>query len=211
MNEKVHEPKRRITYYIIKPIARFLLFFVYNIRCKGRKNIPKKGGFILASNHISYTDPVILVSFCPRTCHFMAKSDLFKHPLLALFFRSMNAFPVKRGTSDNRSLVYAQKVLNSSWVLGIFPEGGTSKDKIPKRAKSGIAYLAKNTGADVLPVSIYRTPGKRQLRPKTTVRFGTVIKNEELGLTEEYSPKQLRAASQLIMNKIVALWEKQHE
>ena len=205
------EPKKRLTYYIIRPLLIILLPIFYNVRCYGRENVPKDKNFILAGNHIGNTDPAILVALCPRVCHFMAKSEIFKNIFLAFFFRSMNAFPVKRGKKDGRAVEYAIKVINKGYVLGIFPEGGTSRDRLPKRAKSGVAYIAMKTGADVLPVSIYITPGERRIRPRLTVRFGKIIKNEEFGFSEEYSLSHIRDGSKLIMDSIVELWDKKHE
>lgn len=209
VNDK--KPKRRVLYYIMKPILILLLPLFYNVKCYGRKNIPKSSKLILASNHISIVDPVMILVKCPRTVHFMAKSELFTNPFLNIFFRNMNAFPVKRGKSDNTALSYAIKILENPWVFGIFPEGGTSKDLLPKKAKSGVAYIAKISGADVLPVSIYKESGKKTLRPKITLRFGNVIKNEELGFSENTSPAKLKEASNIIMDKIVELWNKKHE
>lgn len=209
MKKRVYTPKNRKLYYIMRPVLFLLLPIFYSVKCYGKENVPKEGKLILAANHISIVDPVMLVVKCPRTIHFMAKSEIFKNPFLNVFFRNMNAFPVKRGKSDGVALSYALKVLENPWVFGIFPEGVTSKDWLPKKAKSGIAYIAKSSGADVLPVSIYKEPNSKALRPKVTIRFGKVIKNDELNL-KEGSAQELRTASRLIMERIVELWNKKH-
>lgn len=211
MNNKAYTPKNRILYFIMKPILTVLLPVFYSVKCYGKENIPKEGKLILASNHISVVDPVMLLVKIPRVIHFMAKSEIFKSPFLNWFFRNMNAFPVKRGKSDGTALSYAIAVLNNPWVFGIFPEGGTSKDRLPKKAKSGIAYIARVTKADVLPVSIYMTPGKRSLRPRVTIRIGQLIKNGDLGFTAEEGPRELKEASNYIMDRIVYMWNKKHE
>ena len=210
MKDKTYTPKNRILYYIMKPVLTVLLPIFYSVKCYGTENVPKNGKLILASNHISIVDPVMLLVKLPRTIHFMAKSEIFRRPFLNWFFRNMNAFPVKRGKSDSAALSYAISVLENPWVFGIFPEGGMSDDRLPRKAKSGIAYIARTTKADVLPVSIYMTPGKRTLRPKVTIRIGQVIKNEELGFTSEEKPRELKDASNLIMEKIVFMWNKKH-
>lgn len=211
MKDKRYTPKKRILYYIMKPVLIILLPVFYSVKCYGRQNIPRNGKLILASNHISIVDPVMLLVKCPRTIHFMAKSEIFRKPFLNWFFRNMNAFPVKRGKSDSGALSYAISVLQKPWVFGIFPEGGTSKDRLPKRARSGISYIARTTGADVLPVSIYMDPENKSIRPKVTVRFGKVIKNEELGFSSDNGKSQLKTSSELIMNRIIDLWNKKHE
>ena len=104
---------------------------------------------------------------------------------------------------------FSEEIIKNGWVLGIFPEGTRSKDFKPARGKSGIALIAKQTKADVLPVSIY-TDEEYKKGTKLTVRFGNVIKNEELGFTEERSAKELRNATKRIMGDITALWEEGH-
>lgn len=211
MKNKTYTPKNRILYYIMKPVLTVLLPIFYSVKCYGTENVPKNGKLILASNHISIVDPVMLLVKLPRTIHFMAKSEIFRRPFLNWFFRNMNAFPVKRGKSDGGALSYAISVLENPWVFGIFPEGGTSKDRMPKNARSGVAYIARTTKADVLPVSIYMTPGKRPLRPKVTIRIGQVIKHKDLGFTSASKASELKYASNLIMDRIVLMWNKKHE
>ena len=80
----------------------------------------------------------------------------------------------------------------------------------PKRARNGAAYLAYKTGADVVPVSLFRVPDKNPLRPIVSIRFGERIRNEEFGFTDAYSPKVIREAAKRIMGDIVSLWEKGH-
>ena len=210
MKNRAYTPKNRILYCIMKPVLTVLLPIFYSVKCYGKENIPKEGKLILASNHISIVDPVMLIVKVPRTIHFMAKSEIFRRPFLNWFFRNMNAFPVRRGKSDSAALNYAISVLDNPWVFGIFPEGGTSCDRLPKKARSGVAYIARTTKADVLPVSIYMTPGKRTLRPKVTIRIGQVIKNEDLGFTSLEKTGELKEASKLIMEKIVSMWNKKH-
>lgn len=203
-------PRESRIYKILKPAAKLVVGVKFRVRSIGEENIPKDKAFILAANHISALDPVMIVSRCPRTIHFMAKEELFKNPLFASFLKNMNVFPVKRQTSDKRALEFAKKLVSSGGVLGIFPEGTRSKDATPKRAKNGAAYLAAKTGADVLPVSIYKTPGTKEKRPLVTLRFGTLVKNGEFGFGEDYSQQKIRAASEMIMEKIVSLWSLKH-
>ncbi|MCM1364863.1 MAG: 1-acyl-sn-glycerol-3-phosphate acyltransferase [Faecalibacterium sp.] len=199
-------PKETKFYDLMKPAAKAALKFRFDLNCDGIQNIPEEGGFIIAANHVHFFDAVMIVAYCPRTCHFMAKSDLFSKPVLGSFLKKMNSFPVKRGTSDKNALEFAEKIISNGWILGIFPEGTRSKTFVPQKAKNGVAYLAKKTGADVLPVSIYRTPNKKSLRPKVSLRFGEIIKNETFGFDEEYKSQQIRSAANLIMDKINALW-----
>ena len=203
-------PKESRLYNFFRPLAKGFVSLAFCVKSFGEENIPKEGAFILAANHIGALDPVMIISRCPRTLHFMAKDELFKNRLFAFFLRKMNVFPVRRQTSDKRALEFAKHIISSDWVLGIFPEGARIKDAIPKKAKNGVSYLAARTKADVLPVSIYKTPQEKKLRPKITIRFGKLIKNSELSLDGEYSQQKIREASEKIMDAIKELWSLKH-
>ena len=203
-------PRESRLYNVFRPLAKGFISLRFCVNSFGEENIPEKGAFILAANHISALDPVMIISHCPRTLHFMAKDELFKNPVFASFLKKMNVFPVKRQTSDKRALEFAKRIISSGWALGIFPEGSRIKDAIPKRAKNGVSYLAAKTKADVLPVSIYKALGEKRLRPHITIRFGKLIKNSELGFSDEYSQQKIRESSEKIMSAITALWALKH-
>lgn len=206
------EKKNHKLYYLAKPLATVLSYAVYrNMTVKGKENIPSSGPLIIASNHIAFSDPGVIVAHCPRTVHFMAKSDLFENPLKAVFMRNLNAFPVKRNYSDRSALKYAKAVIDRGWVLGIFPEGRRIKKSPPTEAKTGIAYLARVTGADILPVCIYRNPDDDGIRHGLSLTFGEVIKNSELGFYGRDRNAELEHASKIIMLKIKELWEAENE
>ncbi len=182
----------------------------YKVTYIGRENIPQDGGFIIACNHQSGVDPIILGRGVKRTIHFMAKEELFENEALGIFIKHLNAFPVRRGQGDTTAVEFAEDIVRNGYVLGIFPEGTRSKDFKPARGKSGTALIAKTTGADVLPVSIY-TSDRYKKGTRLTVRFGKLIKNEEFGFTEEpHSAKELKDATKRIMGDITSLWEEGH-
>ncbi|MBQ2963027.1 MAG: 1-acyl-sn-glycerol-3-phosphate acyltransferase [Clostridia bacterium] len=201
--------KDRKYYDVVKGPCKFLLKLGLRIKCEGVENIPKEGAFILASNHIHFVDPAVLLANFPRPIHFMAKVEAFKYKITAFLLTHLNTFPVSRGRSDKASIDYAVKLIENGCVMGIFPEGTRSKDLKPHKAKAGVALIARQTKADILPCSIY-CDKKGGLFRKVTVRYGELIKYEELGLTEESSTKELRAAADKIMEEIVDLWEEKH-
>ncbi len=173
----------------------------------GVENIPKEGGFILCCNHTHFMDVFFLVMAVKRhQINFMAKEELFKNKLSGWFFRNMGAFPVSRGTANaGEGINTAEKVVKEGKVLGIFPEGTRSPDGKPKKAKSGIALIANETGAPILPASIYYE-GKLAMFKKITIRFGEVIDPAHLKM-QENSRAELRRVSSLVMDKVVKLWE----
>lgn len=201
--------KNRKYYDIVKGPCKFLLKLGLRIKCEGVENIPKEGAFILASNHIHFVDPAVLLANFPRPIHFMAKVEAFKYKITAFLLTQLNTFPVSRGRSDKASIDYAVKLIENGHVMGIFPEGTRSKDLKPHKAKAGIALIARQTKADILPCSIY-CEKKGGLFRKITVRYGELIKYEELGLSEESSTRELREATDKIMGEIVELWEEKH-
>ncbi len=201
--------KDRKYYDIVKGPCKFLLKLGLRIKCEGVDNIPKEGGFILACNHIHFVDPAVLLANFPRPIHFMAKVEAFKYKITAFLLTHLNTFPVSRGRSDKSSIDYAVKLIENGHILGIFPEGTRSKDLKPHKAKAGVALIARQTKADVLPCSLY-CEKKGGLFRKVTVRYGELIKYEELGLTEESSTRELREATDKIMGEIVDLWEEKH-
>lgn len=199
-------------YFPLKYVAKGLTYVVYRkMTVKGAENIPPEGALIIACNHIAFSDPAIIVANCPRTVHFMAKSELFEAPLKALFMRQMNAFPVKRNYFDRSALKRAKEILDKGWILGIFPEGRRVRNSPPTESKNGIAYLAKLTGADVLPVCIYRSPDDTSRWHRLVLSYGTVIKNNSLGFEGKNKAQELDNASDIIMKRIKELWEAENE
>ena len=194
-------------YKIAVPFIRTFANTQFRINCIGQENIPKeKRRLIVACNHISFADPAVIISFFPYSIHFIAKSELFENPLTAFFMSNLNAFPVRRGLSDRSAIKYACEILNQDKILGIFPEGRRVRSAIPEKAKRGVAFIAKRTGADVLPACLYIDPKEDNFRQRITLRFGRVLKNSELFK----DGRDLENAADYIMNEIEKLWEKKH-
>ncbi len=205
------EHKDCFFYPIGKNICRFLAPFIYRLKVEGAENIPESGALIIAGNHISSLDPCAVVAFSKRRIYYMAKSELFETPGWTLIMKSMNAFPVKRNYADRDSLKYALKILKKCGAVGIFPEGMRVKELMPTEAKGGVAYLARKSGADVLPVCLYRNPEDSRLRHSLVLKFGEVIKNSDLGFKGENRKEETLTAAEMIMNSIKKLWEEEHE
>src|SRR5579864_5856909 len=100
-----------------------VLKIFFGFKVMGRENVPKEGGFILAPNHVSYLDPPVAGSACPRMVYFLAKEDLFKVPLLAQWMRAVGCMSIKYGASDRHVLNEAVNLLKQGKCICIFPEG----------------------------------------------------------------------------------------
>lgn len=178
----------------------------YNFHIEGAENIPQDRPLVMASNHRSYADPVILTMPMKRPVTYMAKEELFKNKLFGWFITKLGAFPVKRGGGDMQVIEDSVAILESGRHLVIFPEGTRSKDGKVGKGKTGVALIAAKSGADVLPCGIIFEGEKLRFRSKLTLRFGKVIPAAEIAV-EDASPKALKEVKKRIMGEITALVE----
>jgi 1-acyl-sn-glycerol-3-phosphate acyltransferase len=149
------------------PIAYFKIF--HRIEFHGSENIPATGPVILASNHVSYYDPVIVGTGVYRDIEFMAWDKLFTIPILRSVIRFFGAFPVESSGADKGAYVNALRTLFKRKALIIFPEGERSRDGKIKNLKLGIARMALKTNARIVPVTIvgaYETFSRHRLIPR---------------------------------------------
>jgi len=173
------------------PVFRLLFAVEYH----GAENVPEEGAVIIAGNHPSYLDPVLVMLPVKRQIRFMAWDALFKVPILGQLIRAFGAFPVDirkgRGESAFRE---ALNVLNGGDALGIFPEGQRSERGPMGELRTGVARLAIETGAPIVPVTIggaFRAWPKWKLLPKPAkiiVRFHPLIqldKSDRAGRRED--------------------------
>lgn len=151
---------------------------IFRVKVLGGENLPNEGAFIVACNHISDADPVILAASVKnrRQIRFMAKKELFKVPLLAQLVKALGAFPVDRHGADVGALKYSLSLLKNGEVVGIFPQGTRYPKVHPSTSpvRNGVGMLAKRSGAMILPACIETKNFK--LIPffrRTYVRFGT--------------------------------------
>jgi len=119
----------------------------------GREHVPKTGAVIVASNHISFWDPLLVGTAAIREQHFLAKGELFAPPL-GWLIRAYNAIPIRRGMADLSGLAKARDVLRAGRSLILFPEGTRARDGELRQARPGLGVLAVSTDALVVPTSI---------------------------------------------------------
>ncbi|MBM3252382.1 MAG: 1-acyl-sn-glycerol-3-phosphate acyltransferase [Candidatus Omnitrophica bacterium] len=178
----------------------FLKIF-FRLQQEGKENIPDNGGFILASNHVSLLDPLILGVISNRRLNYMAKEELFRNFLLSFWLHRVGAFPVKRKAHDVRAIREALKRLKSSKPLLMFPEGGRSPNGEILDAQPGAAMLAAHTGVPVLPAFIKGSrealaKGSRFLRrTKIIVYFG---KPFQINKNKTYQEATERIKSEIV-------------
>ena len=133
-------------------------------KVKGLRNVPSKGPVIIASNHLSFSDSIFMPLVVPRKVTFLAKSEYFTSPgpkglLKKLTFIALGQVPVDRsgGRRSEAALITGLKVLAEGKCLGIYPEGTRSPDGRLYKGRSGIARLAIESGAPIIPVAMSNT------------------------------------------------------
>jgi 1-acyl-sn-glycerol-3-phosphate acyltransferase len=197
---------------VLMPIARL----IYRPKVVGRKNVPRHGRVILASNHQSFIDSIAIPVVTPRRVQFLAKSTYFegtgaKGWMSRVFFESIGAVAVRRGAgaAAQEALDEGKKILESESAFAIYPEGTRSLDGRLYRGRTGVAWLALSTGAPVVPVGLI---GTDELMPvgtkvpkltKVSVIFGEPIDVSHHGPAT--SGRARRAATDEIMAAIHAL------
>ena len=149
-------------------LARWVVGFVFRTLWRpqvvGRQNIPRTGPVILASNHLSFIDSVVIPLMVPRRVRFLAKAEYFQGRGLggrasAFFFRMVDAVPVRRESQRDAvaSLDLALQVLRDGFAFGIYPEGTRSRDGRLYRGRTGVGWLAMAAAAPVVPVTLIGT------------------------------------------------------
>ncbi len=202
-----------VSHRVVAPMLRA----VWRPTVTGRENIPATGGVIIASNHQSFVDSVVIPTVAPRQVIFMAKADYFtgsgvKGALSRAWFTSMGMIPVERDDSRAaaHSLETALELLRHGEAFGIYPEGTRSRDGRLYRGRVGVAHLAMTAGVPVVPVGLTGTQNVQPVgenRPHiapVTVRFG-----EPLHFTGRFegipAGRARRIATDEIMDAIAAL------
>ena len=145
-----------IVFTIGRAVLRPLLWLRFRPRVTGREHVPAHGPVLLASNHLSAVDTILIPSFSPRKVQFLAKASLFATPIGGWFFRHIGAIPVHReaGSAAQAALEAGTRVLAAGQVFAVFPEGSRSRDGRLYRGRSGAAFMALETGATVVPVGL---------------------------------------------------------
>lgn len=165
-------------YYFTYFFTKFISFLFFPRRVIGWEHVPAHGAYILACNHISNLDPVVMGISTPRRMHFMAKIELFRNPLRGWWLKQLWAFPIKRGEADFGALKEALKWLKKCHPVLIFPEGTRRMGETPLKPPPGSGFLALKSQAPVVPVYIKGTdavmpPGAKFFkRNPVTVTYG---------------------------------------
>lgn len=190
---------------------RCLFTLTMRVEAEGVEHLPRTGGAVVVSNHLTDFDPFVLGTLFLRQMHFMAKEELFRG-LVGWWLRSGGAFPVRRGEVDRVALKVAEDLLRAGHVVMIFPEGHRSQNAEMQAARSGAVLLASRAGCPIVPVAIAGTerlrfagpPGETLARvlsrPRVRVRVGEPI---AMGAGQRGRGRQV--AADLLMRRITQM------
>jgi len=194
-----------------RAILKILLNTLFSLEVEGAENLPEKGPFIVASNHVSHIDPVVIGVACNTTqLTFMAKKELFDMPILGPWVKAVGCIPVERNSGGSGSLKKAVQKLKGGDSIGIFPEGRRSPDGTLKKPELGIGFLASKSGAPIVPIYISGTvkampKGQKVPKPyKIKARIGKIVDVSRLkGLSGKREAYEV--IGEKVINAIAAL------
>ncbi|MBN0045490.1 1-acyl-sn-glycerol-3-phosphate acyltransferase [Streptomyces actuosus] len=202
---------------IIKAVLGPVMRLMFRPQVEGAEHIPGDGPVILAGNHLTFIDSMILPLVCDRQVVFIGKDEYvtgrgLKGRLMAWFFTGVGMIPVDRdgGRGGVAALMTGRRVLEEGRVFGIYPEGTRSPDGRLYRGRTGIARLTLMTGAPVVPFAMIGTDkiqpgGSGMPRPhKVTVRFGPAMEFSRYeGMDRDRYV--LRAVTDSVMTEVMRL------
>ena len=198
-------------YTIGSSLCRWIARAFFALEIEGAEHVPEVGPVILAPNHVSYVDPVLIGISIKRPVYFMAKGELFRNRAVAWFLRGLHAFPITRERVDPSSVKHTLSLLAAGHVVLMFPEGTRGDGQSLGPAKSGIAVVAARSGATVVPVFHW---GSERVLPRGArwfrrvplrVRFGPPLRFGAGGAGERANREAVEAFGRQLMKAIVAL------
>ena len=183
----------------IQPLTKLLA----PLRNYGAERVPLEGGIVLAMNHFSWLDPPAFGTCCPRTIHFLAKSEIHSHLGLGQLIRAFGTRSVRRGESDREAVRAMREIVREGHALGLFVEGTRQKVNVPGEAMPGAGMVALQEGVPVIPAAIY---GSFEWRPwnhrPVSIVWGQPMTFEGIAR----SGRGYREVSMLIQEEIHRLW-----
>lgn len=183
-------------YRFARTLCRAYLKIFRRWRVYGLENVPREGGVLVAANHTSYLDPVVVGCALHRRVSYMGKTELFQIPVLRQIIVALGTFPVRREGVDREAIRTALAYLKRGKAVGIFPEGARSKNGRLTKPQLGTAMLALKADVPIIPVAIVGSPG---FRDRVGISFGRPL------VFPEYRGKRPpRAALEQISDLVMA-------
>jgi 1-acyl-sn-glycerol-3-phosphate acyltransferase len=197
-------------YAFVKLFFRPLVRIYLRLSMEGSEKVPLRGPALIAANHSSFLDPIVLGSACPRRIHFIVLQSMYDWWRLRWFYWGMQTIPVRAEEGDPRAVKQALWRLRRGDLVGIYPEGGRSEDGRLQPPKPGAALLAAASGAPVIPVHIggawncWKPKTRFPIPGRVQVRFGEPIYFGE-GRDKRREREELERFSRRVMEAIARL------
>ena len=191
-------------YYIICRFLKLFIIIMGGFKIVSLKNVPRKGGLILAPNHVSYLDPPAVGAGTPRHVHFMAKKELFQPRLLGSVLRAVGSFPVSRGTADRKAIKRAIDLLEQGQVVCMFPEGTRSEDGKLGNAEVGVGLVALKSKVPVVPIAVIGTDTVLPVHGGLSRHPVKIVYGKPLTFPDLYEGRESREAMEEIGRRIMS-------
>ena len=171
-------------YNVLKSAGTLPMKGLFKTEVNGLENIPKTGPVIIAANHRSFIDSIFIPFVIPRKVTFVAKAEYFDSIKTRWFFKATGQIPIRRDSSSSGAgaLLSAKEILDAGEVFGIYPEGSRTRDGFLHRGHTGVARLALESDALLIPVGLIGTEHVQSITEKiprfgkkVTVNFGKPI------------------------------------
>src|SRR5436190_24149994 len=196
-------------YRLARIILTIPMLLIYRFRAIDVDNVPYTGPVILAPNHFSFFDHFFVAVLIRREVQFMAKSQLFRPPLLDFILSHGGTFPVRRGQKDDEAFITAHSILDRGGTVLMYAEGGRSRSKRLGQPKPGLGRLALESGVPVVPIAIHgsqhvREAKRGRISAKVTVQYGHRIAFDRV---EHPTREQAQAVADQIFDRVKTMYK----
>ena len=180
---------QKLPIWFLQLVVWLLIHVLYRIRAEGLQHIPREGAVIVACNHVSFVDALLLGGLLPRPPRFVMYHTIYKLPVMNLLFRAARVIPVAPAKEDAALLAkaYAEiaEALDNGELVGIFPEGGLTPDGDIQPFKPGIEKMLARNPVPVVPMAL-------------TNLWGSMWSRQDSRLRRARLPRRFRAAIGLV-------------
>ncbi|MGD0980565.1 MAG: lysophospholipid acyltransferase family protein [Solirubrobacteraceae bacterium] len=195
-------------YWAARAILQPFFHVYFRMSRSGMEHVPKSGPVIFAANHRSFLDPFVIGTLTRRPVYYVAKKELFLHPVAGWLMSRLGGFPIDRGGGDVEAMDTARRILERGDCVVIFPEGTRTRPGPLGNPHRGVGRLALQTGAPVVPVAVLGTEAVRRgwrVRPhRVRLRCGRPL---SFPREENPSPALAAAVTERIWACVVLQWD----
>jgi 1-acyl-sn-glycerol-3-phosphate acyltransferase len=197
-----------VAFFSLRAIFGPTCALAFRLKTFGRERVPREGAAILAANHASFLDPIVIGICARRPVRFLVSNEFYRDPRLNTTLRWLGAIPVGGDAGLIRSFRNIGEVLRRGRLLGIFPEGGITRDGAMRPFRAGAAVLALRMGVPLVPIHVTGTFEALPRHAKwprfvpVTVRIGNPI---PVASRRNPSSAEVHALTESLRNAIVAL------